>query len=165
MLKKVSLTILLISSSLLAQNNDKHIEPMDIQTLSSQLRVVLSQEMIALEKGMKEIFSSMIAGDYEKIEKTAGNIKNSFILEQKLTQNQKEELHSKLPEAFLTLDSTFHKDAEMLEHVANIKNPELTQFYFNKMTNACVSCHQSFAQEKFPLFKPLNQKQTIHQHK
>jgi hypothetical protein len=46
----------------------------------------------------------------------------------------------------------------MLEHVANIKNPELTQFYFNKMLNACDSCHQSFAQEKFPLFKPIKNK-------
>lgn len=164
MLKKVSLSILLISSTLLAQNNDKHTEPMGVQTLSSQLRVVLSQEMIALEKGMKEIFSSMIAGDYEKIEKTAGNIKNSFILKQKLTQNQKEELHTKLPEAFLALDNTFHNDAEMLEHVANIKNPELTSFYFNKMTNECVSCHQSFAQEKFPLFKPLDSKENTHNH-
>ncbi|MFA6789725.1 MAG: hypothetical protein WC149_10820 [Arcobacteraceae bacterium] len=164
MLKKVLLAVLLISSSLLAENKNIHNEPMGVQTLSSQLRVVLSEEMIALEKGMKEIFSSMIAGDYEKIEKTATKIKNSYILKQKITQNQKEELHTKLPEAFLTLDNTFHKDAEMLEHVANIKNPDLTSFYVNKMTNACVSCHQSFAQEKFPQFKPLSPKENMHNH-
>lgn len=164
MLKKISLTILLMSSSLLAENNDNHNKPIGIQTLSSELRVVLSEEMISVEKGMKEIFSSIIAGDYENIEKTAATIKNSYILKQKLTPSQKEELHSKLPEKFIDLDSAFHNDASMLEHVANIKNPELTSFYFNKMTNACVSCHQNFAQEKFPKFKPLSQEKNNSHH-
>lgn len=165
MLKKVSVAVLLISSTLFAQNKDHHMEPMGVQTLSSELRVVLSQEMIALEKAMKTILSSMIAGDYTTIEETAVKIKNSFILKQKLTSTQKEELHTKLPQSFIAQDSAFHNDAAMLEHVANIKNPELTQFYFNKMVNACVSCHQSFAQEKFPLFKPLNPTQSVHHHK
>lgn len=164
MLKKVSLTLMLISSTLLAESHINHNEPMGIPTLSKELRVTLSQEMIALEKAMKEILSSMIAGDYIAIEKTAVKIKNSFILEQKLTLTQKEELHSKLPQSFIEQDRVFHNDASMLEHVANIKNPELTQFYVNKMLNACVSCHQNFAQEKFPLFKPLSKKSNEHSH-
>lgn len=165
MLKKVSVTVLLISSTLLAQNKEHHNKPMGVKTLSSELRVVLSQEMIALEKAMKTILSSMIAGDYTSIEETAVKIKNSFILKQKLTSTQKEELHTKLPQSFIAQDSAFHNDAAMLEHVANIKNPELTQFYFNKMLNACVTCHQSFAQEKFPLFTLLSQKQNVQHHK
>lgn len=163
MLKKVSLAVLLTSSTLLAQNKEHYNEPMGVATLSSEVRVVLSQEMISLEKAMKAILSSMIAGDYRTIEETAVKIKNSFILKQKLTPVQKEELHTKLPQSFIAQDSTFHNDAAMLEHVANIKNPELTQFYFNKMLNACVSCHQSFAQEKFPLLKPI-ENQNHHAH-
>ncbi|MFA7083102.1 MAG: hypothetical protein WC141_01065 [Arcobacteraceae bacterium] len=162
MLKKGLLTAFLATSSLLAQNHISN-EPMGVQTLSSQLRVVLSQEMLAIEKGMKEIMSSLIAGDYQAIEKTAANIKNSYILEQKLTSAQKEELHTKLPQAFIDQDSAFHNDAKMLEHVANSKNHELTHFYFSKMVNACVSCHQTFAQEKFPLFKTLV-KENSHTH-
>lgn len=50
---KVSLGILLIPSTLLAQNNDKHTEPMGVQTILITIKVVLSQEMIALEKGME----------------------------------------------------------------------------------------------------------------
>lgn len=163
MLKKVSLAVLLTSSTLLAQNKEHYNEPMGVSTLSSEVRVVLSQEMISLEKAMKAILSSMIAGDYTRIEETAVKIKNSFILKQKLTPVQKEELYTKLPQSFIAQDSAFHNDAAMLEHVANIKNPELTQFYFNKMLNACVSCHQSFAQEKFPLLKPI-ENQNHHAH-
>lgn len=162
MLKKVLFTACFITSSLLAQNHTVN-EPMGVQTLSSQLRVLLSQEMLAIEKGMKDIMSSIIAGDYENIEKTAKNIKNSFILEQKLASSQKEELHSKLPQAFIEQDSAFHNDAKMLEHVANSKNPELTHFYFSKMVNACVSCHQTFAQDKFPLFLTKKSKNS-HEH-
>lgn len=162
MLKKGLLAAFLATSSLLAQNHIAN-EPMGVQTLSSQLRVVLSQEMLAIEKGMKEIMSSLIAGDYQAIEKTAANIKKSYILEQKLTSAQKEELHTKLPQAFIDQDSAFHNDAKMLEHVANSKNPELTHFYFSKMVNACVSCHQTFAHEKFPLFKTLV-KENSHTH-
>ena len=154
MFKKVLFTACFIASSLLAQNHTVS-EPMGVQTLSSQLRVLLSQEMLGIEKGMKDIMSSIIAGDYENIEKTAKNIKNSFILEQKLTSAQKQELHTKLPQSFIKQDSAFHNDAKMLEHVANSKNPELTHFYFTKMVNACISCHQTFAQEKFPLFKTV----------
>jgi cytochrome c556 len=163
MLKKVSLTVLLISSTLLAQNKEHHNESMGVKTLSSELRVLLSQEMVALEKAMKTILSSMIAGDYTSIEETAVKIKNSFILKQKLTSTQKEELHTKLPQSFIAQDKEFHNDAKMLQHVASNKNPELTSFYFNKMLNACVSCHQTFAQEKFPLFK-LIENQNHHNH-
>lgn len=157
MIKKILFTVLLISSSLFAQNEIQNKESLGVQNLSSQLRGLLSQEMVSLEKAMKEIFSSMIVGDYDTIEKIAVNIKNSFILKQKLTSSQKEELHTKLPQSFIKLDSSFHKDAQMLQHVSSIKNQELTSFYFNKMLNTCVSCHQTFAQERFPKFKSLSQ--------
>lgn len=157
MFKKTLFTVLLVSSSLFAQNEIHYNESMGVQTLSSQLRGVLSQEMLALEKAMKEILSSMLAGDYETIEKTAVNIKNSFILKQKITSSQKKELHTKLPQNFIEQDRAFHNDAQMLQHVSSMKNPELTSFYFNKMLNACVSCHQTFAQEKFLKFESLSQ--------
>ncbi len=153
MLKKALWTLFFIVPTLWAnQQHTQHNTPMGITTLSEHLRGVLSEEMIALEKGMKEIFSSMIAGDYEHISTVASKIQHSFILEQKLTPQEKEELHTKLPKDFIALDQTFHNDAQKLHHVSSAKNPELTSFYFNKMTNACVTCHQNFAQEKFPKF-------------
>lgn len=156
MLKKALVSLLLIVPTLWANQQDmQHTTPMGIPTLSEHLRAVLNEEMVALEKGMKEIFSSMIKGDYKNIEEIAATIQHSFILEQKLSSQEKEELHTKLPQNFIVLDRTFHNDAQMLQHVANAKNPELTSFYFNKMTNACVTCHQSFAQEKFPKLNTL----------
>lgn len=165
MLKKALVSLLFIVPTLWAnQEHAQHTAPIGISTLSEHLRVVLNEEMLALEKGMKEIFSSMIKGEYEHIEKIATAIQHSFILEQKLSSQEKEELHTKLPENFIVLDRTFHNDAQMLQYVANAKNPELTSFYFNKMTNACVTCHQNFAQEKFSKLNTL-QDNTLDHHK
>lgn len=123
-----------------------------IETLSPDLRVLLSQEMQALQKGMMSMIPELVSGNYDEVAKTATKIQNSFILEQKLTKEQKEELSHKLPAAFVEIDEGFHKDAGMLAEVAKGKNGELANFYFFKMTNACTSCHSRFAKHRFSAF-------------
>ena len=59
-------------------------------------------------------------------------IKESFILKQKPTAAQKEELHRVLPQQFIEMDMDFHKSAGMLAHAAEIKNADVVHFYFYK---------------------------------
>lgn len=124
-----------------------------IEMLSPDLRVLLSQEMQALQKGIISMIPELVSGNYEEVAKTATKIQNSFILEQKLTKEQKDELQQRLPAAFVEIDEGFHKDAGMLAEVAKDKNGELANFYFSKMINACTNCHSRFARDRFSAFR------------
>ena len=124
----------------------------DVSQLSPELLGLLKKEMLAIENGMKGIISSYISGDYRTISKIAADIKNSFILKQQITEDQKHELHQKLPKTFLTKDKQFHKYAGMLEHVSQKENSELVGFYYSKLLESCIGCHSEYANHRFPEF-------------
>jgi len=129
---------------------DKHAE---IESLSPKLRDVLSKEMLALQEGMKAIIPAYISADWHEITTIAMQMKNSYIMKQKLTNEQMHELHSKLSPRFIEQDQEFHYLAGMLAHAAEKKKPELVGFYFAKLSESCVGCHARFATHKFPAFK------------
>jgi len=161
----ILLTVLLPS---ITYGEDKHSHemsktPTGVETLSHGLRDLLSQEMLALQKGMMSIIPAYISGNWAEIEHTAGKMKNSYILKQSLSDQQKAELHSTLSSAFIEKDQRFHYLAGMLEHAAKNKKPELINFYFSEMNESCGACHASFATHKFPAFLPSAAMGT-HQH-
>ena len=144
---KKALLFLLLTTQLFATDTK------GIETLSAELRALLSEEMIALEKGMHSIFSSIISGDYEDISQKAEKIQNSFILKQKLTPSQRKELQTKLPKGFIELDKGFHEDAGELVNAAEFSDRELVNKYFFKMTKTCVKCHSTYASSRFSNFE------------
>ena len=142
----IFLTIFIPALSFGGEHEDKT----GVEALSPNLRALLSQEMNALQDGMMSIIPAYISGNWAAIESTAHKIKSSYILKQSLTENQVKELHSKLPHEFIEKDQRFHYLAGMLEHAAKSKKPELVNFYFSEMNEACASCHSKFATHKFP---------------
>ena len=146
-MKKIIVAISIASSLMMAQSSN------EVTKLSVGLKDLLSQEMIAVEKSMKNIFSNMIAGNYEDIEKEATGIKNSFILKKNLTQKQKHELHTTVSDEFISQDRAFHATAGKLATAAEFEDKEDVNKYFNQMTNSCVKCHSTFATHKFTNFK------------
>jgi len=125
-----------------------------VEVLSHDLRLLLSQEMRALQSGMMSIIPAYVSGNWNEIEKTARKIKNSYLLKQNLTEGQAKELHTVLPHEFIEKDQSFHNLAGMLEHAAKNKKPERMSFYFSKMNEACVNCHMIFATHRFPALIP-----------
>jgi hypothetical protein len=123
-----------------------------VETLSPGLRKLLSQEMLALQKGMMFLVPELASGNWQEVEKISKKIKASYILKKQLTKEQAKELHSKLPATFIELDQSFHKDAGKLAKMAENKNAELANFYFYKMNNACIQCHSKFAKHRFKAF-------------
>jgi cytochrome c556 len=160
-LKKIALVsmITILSSSMFASEMKKGVE-----VLSPEVRVLLLKEMQGVEKGMKDIFSNIIAGNWPEVKKIANQIKNSYILEQNLTKEQEQELAAKLPKGFLELDGKFHNQAKMLAHAADMENAELANFYTYKMQESCVSCHSTYAQSKFPSFAKTLEKDSSGHH-
>lgn len=125
--------------------------------ISPDLKKLLNQEMAAIQDGMMALIPAMSAGDWEEVAVIGKNIKASFIMKQKLTEAQREELHRILPPSFIEMDQDFHKSSGMLAHAAEMKNADVMNFYFSRLNAACVSCHAKFATGRFPgLVKPTS---------
>ena len=118
--------------------------------LSADLHQLLSQEMVAIENGMQDLVPLIAAGEWGQVASIAQKISDSFIMKQKLTAAQKEELHQVLPQQFVEMDQDFHASAGMLAHAAGMKNADVVGFYFFKLNTACVACHTKYAGERFP---------------
>ena len=123
--------------------------------LSSDLKEILNQEMNGIENGVMKIIPAIAAGDWETIAKIAQQIQTSFILKQKLTQEQLKQLHNSLPPEFVEMDMRFHSNAEKLAGAAHQRDSELVNFYFSKLHGQCMTCHAKYAFGRFPgLNKP-----------
>ena len=127
-------------------------ESKKVESLSQELRGLLSSEMVQIEQGMHQIFSHMIRGEYEKVNKLALKIRDSFILRKKLTKSQKNELRQ-LPKAFLELDQSFHETAGDLANAAEFGDKDTVVEYYQKMAGKCVQCHSTFATHRFKNFE------------
>jgi hypothetical protein len=135
-----------------------------IESLSPELRVLLKQEMLALQDGMKNIVPAFASGDLEEVSHIAGIINKSFILKQKITDSQKHELHEKLSKDFIKKDQQFHQYAGMLEHVSKEKHIELIGFYYSKLMESCIDCHSEYATHRFPMLSNDPAKKEEHHH-
>lgn len=127
-------------------------EDTGVDNLSVEVRAALQKEMLFIDSAMKDILSANAAGDLEKVANIAKQIEESFILNKSLSNKQKHELHTKLPDGFLKLDQEFHYMAGMLGHVAESKKSELISFYYSKLFESCANCHKSYAKHKFKKF-------------
>lgn len=135
-----------------ASEHAQHVKPQASPgfQLSPDLLALLNQEMGLIQQAMMDIVPAIATGQWDKVSSLGKKIKASFILKQKLTEAQKEELLRVLPQQFIEMDMDFHKSAEMLAHAAEMKNADVVNFYFYKMSAACVSCHGKYAAGRFP---------------
>ncbi len=148
-------SLVLLSSLSYGEGINSHETKKDvsgIESLSPELRELLTKEMVALQNGMMSVIPAYVAGDWSEIESIAHKMKNSYILKQRLTDEQIKELHTSLPESFIKIDEQFHYLSGMLNHAAKNKKVELVGFYFSKLSESCVNCHAQFAAHKFPAF-------------
>ena len=118
--------------------------------LSPQLTELLVEEMQLIEQGAMSLIPAIAAGNWQEIERIGNTIHASYIMKKKLSPAQLAELHQSLPDAFQIMDRDFHRAAAMLAHAASMRNAEVVNFYFYKLTEACVSCHKRFAGHRFP---------------
>jgi len=148
-MKKLLLSILFVMLSL----HLNAYEAKGLKSLSPELRSHLSEEMLAIQGGMKDIFSNIISGNYEEVSSIATKIKNSYILKKELTASQVKELQTKLPKDFLVQDKAFHDKAAELAAAAEFEEVENMTLFVSQLTNSCVKCHSTFAQSRFTNFE------------
>lgn len=151
---KTLIAVFFLAYTTLVYANDE--SEKGVESLSPELRSLLSKEMLAIQNGMKSVITAYASGDSEEIASIAEKIKNSFILKQEMTRQQRHELHQKLPRSFVRLDHQFHNYAGSLEEAARKNDDELIGFYFWKLVESCSGCHSQHARHKFPAFNEPN---------
>ncbi|MDM5270826.1 cytochrome c [Sulfurovum sp. zt1-1] len=139
--------IIALTTGILATENQKGVEG-----LSGDTRSLLAEEMRHIEKGMHSIFSNIVKGEYEEISKMATDIHDSFIFTKSLTQAQREELKTNLPQGFIELDRSFHATAGKLSEAAEFEEKKAVEENFSKMMGLCVQCHSTYATQRFKTF-------------
>lgn len=100
-------SLVLLSSLSYGEDLHSHETKKDIsgiESLSPELRELLTKEMLALQNGMMSVIPAYVAGNWGEIENIAHKMKSSYILKQNLTDEQVKELHTSLPESFIKLD-------------------------------------------------------------
>ena len=115
-----------------------------------ELRGLLQQEMQALQKALATLSTALPQGQWHRVADTAGQIHDSFILQQQLSAEDRKTLHQTLPADFIQRDRAFHQQAKKLQHAAESQDAELSLFYYSNMVESCVSCHRQFATHRFP---------------
>lgn len=120
--------------------------------LTPRLKALLADEMQQVAEATGELALAIAAGDHATVKRLASAVRDSFILKQSLTEQDKKDLMSAVPAGFVALDRKFHGLAGELAGQADTQNTELQNYYFSRMLEACTSCHAQFATDRFPGF-------------
>lgn len=130
--------------------------------LSPKLRAALVAEMVGVKEGVAELSGLLAMGEWEAAAQRAEHVRDSYILKQKLSRAELEELERSLPGDFVEMDSQFHRHADGLAHAALEHNYELEVFYFSKMMEGCGACHARYATDVFKGYKPADRTEAAH---
>lgn len=153
------LSFLVISPLCNAQ--DQHTELRNLD-LSAGLMDLLRTEMREILSGVQSIPAGIAVADWKNVADISSKIRSSYIMDQKITPEQRTELQHKLPEFFKKMDEGFHSEAGKLESAARNHDPQLVTFHFYRLLESCTSCHAAYATKRFPGFVPG--KNIDHQH-
>lgn len=123
--------------------------PLVTENLSADTREVLIEEMQAISKSMGRIHTALVTGNHSTVASEAANIEASFVLKKKLSQQQRHEIHERLPQEFIAADKAFHRLAGELARHARAGDSAAERKTFEAMSAACQSCHADFAAKRF----------------
>lgn len=133
-----------------------------VLSLSPKLRAALVAEMAGVKEGVAELSALLAMGEWDAATRRAERIRDSYIMKQKLSRAELEELERALPTDFAKMDDAFHRHAEGLVHAAKARNYELAVFYFSKMMEGCGNCHARYATHVFKGFKQTARAEAAH---
>jgi len=158
---RASIFILLLGASTAilppAMAADPHAAPAGGQgaalTLAPTLRAALVAEMAGLKTGVADISVFLASGEWDKAAERATRIRDSYIMKQKLSPADLEQLERSLPPDFVAMDERFHQHAEGLAQAARKRDQELAVFYFSRMLEGCGGCHARYATHTFPGYR------------
>ena len=120
--------------------------------LTERLKELLATEMAQVGEATSVLAHAIATGDHDTVKDLGVKVRDSFILKQSLTPEDKKDLVAAVPKAFLMLDKRFHGMAGKMAQAAEAKDTELELFYYGQMLEACMQCHAQFASDRFTGF-------------
>lgn len=121
--------------------------------LTDKLRQLLQEEMRAVQGAMTSIHSAMVMGQHASVAERAQQVHDSFILQQSLTKQDREDLMSTVPTGFIDLDKVFHQLSASLAEAGRNEDRKEQQILFSRMTRSCIECHGTYVSDRFPEVK------------
>jgi len=118
--------------------------------LPATLRALLVEEMLAVLGASQDILDALVRGQDGRVADNAQSIHDSFIMEQRMTEADREALEATLPAAFLERDRAFHELSAGLAEAARAGDAQRQRELFSDMLDACVDCHAAHATDRFP---------------
>ena len=89
-------------------------------------------------------------GQNDQVARNAQAIHDSFILEQGMSDADRQAFHDSVPHAFMERDQALHDLSERLANAARQGDQLAQRKLFTEMLNACVACHAAHATDRFP---------------
>ncbi|MEN8264142.1 MAG: hypothetical protein ABFR82_11820 [Nitrospirota bacterium] len=123
--------------------------------LSKKVRRLLSAEMNRIQNGMTNLVIAVSAGKWNEISLVSGKMEKGYIMRQKLTEEQREEFNSSLPEGYKKINNEFQEVLSHLIRAAVEHDGLLVNSYFSRLNKTCISCHSKYAKKRFPGFKSM----------
>lgn len=118
--------------------------------LPPQFRGLVRAEMTNLEPAMQRLMAFIARGDSRMGAFTARQIEETFVLKRSMTEEERQQMVSQLPEAFLELDREFHAKAGEVAQALDAGRFREASDLYGEMTRLCVSCHGRYALGRFP---------------
>jgi len=120
--------------------------------LTPKLQELLRKEMLSINDASQEILAALVAGNDQRVAELAQKIHDSFILRQSMTDQDKADLMAAVPEGFVKMDRSFHEISAELARAARAGDRARQHDHFNRMIEACSSCHARYATDRLPGF-------------
>lgn len=149
--RTAALIAVLVLASAAPAASDKETEPVGPK-LPDKVRGLLVEEMIAVLGATQDITDALIRGEDGVVADRAQAIHDSFILQQEMTDSDRQALLEAVPEAFVKRDRAFHTLTGELAEAARAGDRVRQQELFGQVVDACVECHARYATNRFPDF-------------
>lgn len=125
--------------------------PQDLD-LPPRFSELIRAEMREIEGAMQEELSHLARAEAAEGAELARRIEASFVMKARMSDAERKELRSLLPETFLAFDRDFHRRAGRMAKAFEAGDFDTAADLYAEMNRACVRCHSRFATERFPAF-------------
>lgn len=124
-------------------------------SLTKKLQRLLSAEMNAVQNAMINLSIAIPAGDWGSVTSTAGSIRDGYIMENKLSENEMMDFRKSLPAGYVKIDQAYKQLAEEMVDAAKKGDADAVNMTYYKINSACIECHVKYAKDRFPGFRTV----------
>ncbi len=157
-LKKVIIaTVIILSFSTISiaqtmQTHDSTSAKSQQLQLPENVHAVLIHEMTTITHLMGNLLEFIVRGDAINSSRAALEISNTN-LKQEFNLQELKKIMKILPKGFIKMDQKFHMTANAVANAVDTNDFKTAINLYSEMTQSCVSCHMTYANNRFKNLK------------